>query len=67
MCECPKHVSEIISQLASFEKYSQDCLSQSHDDKELHGYLSSVTGTARALFEIALEKLAAHEGIVLEL
>jgi len=67
MCECPKHVSEIISQLASFEKYSQDCLSQSLDDKELHGYLSSVTGTARALFEIALEKLAAHEGIALEL
>jgi len=66
MCECPKHVSEIISQLASFEKYSQDCLSQSRDDKELHGYLSSVSGTARALFEIALEKLAAHEGIVLE-
>ena len=65
-CECPKHVSEIITQLASFEKYSQDCMSQSHDDKELHGYLSSVSGTARALFELALEKIAAHEGIDLE-
>ena len=65
-CECPKHVSEIITHLASFERYSQDCLSQSHDDKELHGYLSSVSGTARALFELALEKLAAHEGITLD-
>jgi len=41
-------------------------MSQSHDDKELHGYLSSVSGTARALFELALEKIAAHEGIDLE-
>ena len=65
-CECPQHVSEIISHLTSFEKYSQDCLSQTHDDKELHGYLSSVSGTARALFELALEKLAAYEGIALE-
>ena len=65
-CECPKHVSEIISHLASFEKYSQDCLSHSHDDRELHGYLSSVSGTARALFEVALEKIAAHEGLTLD-
>ena len=65
-CECPKHVSEILTQLAGFEKYSQDCQSQSQGDKEMHGYLSIVSGTARALFELALERLAAHEGFTLE-
>ena len=66
-CECPHHVCGMIEQLASFEKYSQECLSNSTDDANLHAYLSSVSGTARALFERALEKIAAHEGIELPL
>lgn len=66
-CECPHHVCEMIEKLASFEKYSQECLSNSTEDANLHAYLSSVSGTARALFERALEKIAAHEGIELPL
>lgn len=63
LCECPKHVAELISQLASFEEYSQECLNKNADDAHLHAYLRSVSGTARSLFENALEKIAQHEGI----
>lgn len=65
LCECPKHVAEIIAQLASFEQYSQECLNKSTEDAHLHAYLTSVSGSARALFEHALEKVARHEGIEL--
>ena len=65
LCECPRHVAEIISQLASFEQYSQECLNKSSEDAHLHAHLASVSGSARALFERALEMVAEHEGIVL--
>ena len=63
LCECPRQVAEIITQLASFEQYSHDCLNKSSEDAHIHAYLSSVSGSARALFESALEMLAQHEGI----
>ena len=63
LCECPRHVSEIISQLVSFEQYSQECLSKSADDAHLHAHLHAVSGSARALFEQALEMVAQHEGL----
>lgn len=66
LCECPRHVAELITQLASFEQYSQECLNNSADDAELHAYLAAISGSARALFERALEKVAAHEGIALD-
>jgi DNA-binding transcriptional MerR regulator len=65
LCECPRHVAEIIAQLASFEQYSLECLNKSTEDAHLHAYLTSVSGSARALFEHALEKVAQHEGIEL--
>jgi hypothetical protein len=63
LCECPRHVAEIISQLINFEQYSHECLNKSTQDAHLHAYLSSVSGSARALFEAALEMVAKHEGI----
>lgn len=63
LCECPRHVADLISQLSSFEKYSNDCLNSSQDEAKLHAYLSAVSGTARALFEEALERVAKQEGI----
>ena len=63
LCECPRHVAELISQLASFEEYSQDCLNKSSEDAHLHSYLQSISGSARCLFENALEKIATLEGI----
>jgi DNA-binding transcriptional MerR regulator len=65
LCECPRHVAEIITQLANFEQYSHECLNKSAEDAHLHAYLSAVSGSARALFESALEMVANHEGIAL--
>jgi DNA-binding transcriptional MerR regulator len=65
LCECPRHVAEIIAQLASFEQYTHECLNKSTEDAHLHAYLSSVSGSARALFGSALEMVAKHEGIEL--
>jgi len=66
LCECPRHVAELITQLANFEQYSHDCLNKSEKDAHLHAYLSSVSGSARALFESALEMVANYEGIPLQ-
>ena len=66
LCECPRHVAELIAQLASFEQYSQECLNNRVQDAHLHAQLSALSGSARALFERALEMVAQHEGIALE-
>ena len=65
LCECPRHVAELIAQLASFEQYSEECLSKNQDDANLHAYLHAISGSARALFERALEMVAQHENISL--
>lgn len=66
LCECPRHVAELIGQLSRFEDYSRDCLNQGPKDAELHTQLNTVAATARALFEKALQMVATHEGISLE-
>ena len=66
LCECPRHVAELIEQLASFELYSQECLNRNEEDAHLHAYLRSISGSARSLFENALEKIATYEGIDLQ-
>jgi DNA-binding transcriptional MerR regulator len=65
LCECPRHVAELLAQLSSFEQYSQECLNKNSADQQLHEHLAEVSGQARALFEHALELIAAHEGITL--
>ena len=65
LCECPRHVAELIAQLAGFEQYSQECLNKSDEDAHLHAYLHAISGSARALFERALEMVAEHEQITL--
>lgn len=64
-CECPRHVAELVMQLACFERYSADCLSGSPADAALHRELSELAGTARAMFEGALERVMTEEGIEL--
>jgi DNA-binding transcriptional MerR regulator len=66
VCECPRHIADLIGQLAAFEEYSQECLNDSSEDAALHAYLRSLAGSARALFEHALERAAAHGGLTLE-
>jgi len=62
-CECPRHVAELVMQLSAFETYSTDCASSSPADAQLHAYLTDVAGSARALFEQALERIAVEEGL----
>ena len=64
-CECPRHVAELLVQLSHFEAYSAECRSRSPKDAALHAYLARVAGSARALFERALERVAIEEGLML--
>jgi MerR family transcriptional regulator, light-induced transcriptional regulator len=64
-CECPRHVAELLMQLSNFEAYSADCENLSPADAALHAYLHRVAGSARALFETALERVAIHENLLL--
>ena len=64
-CECPRHLAEIVLQLAGFERYSADCLSASPADSALHLHLSGLTAAARTHFELALARVVAEEGLAL--
>ncbi len=64
-CECPSHLAELLMQIASFESYSASCANRSPADAELHTHLQRVAGTARMLFESALERVAVAEGLAL--
>ena len=65
LCECPRHVAELLTQLAHFEAYSAACASRSAEDAELHRYLHEVAAISRVQFEAALERVALHEGLML--
>ena len=61
-CECPRHVAELVGQLASFETYCAECLNTGPDDAALHADLNRVAASARAMFEAALVRVAQAEG-----
>ncbi len=65
-CECPRHIAELLMQLSHFEAYSAECAHRSAADAALHNYLGQVTAASRARFEEALERVAVHEGLLLE-
>lgn len=65
-CDCPRHVIELLQSLGGFERYSAECETDSPADAVLHQYLERVAGTARALFEDALERVALAGRITLE-
>lgn len=67
VCECPRHLADLIVQLAAFEEYSEQCLHRNEEDAQLHAYFRSISGSARALFEQALAMAAEHGGIELEI
>ena len=64
-CECPRHVVELLLTLGTFERYSAECVNRSPADAALHRYLQRVAGSARALFEDALVRVARAEGLAL--
>ena len=64
-CECPRHLSEILMMLNSFERYSEKCAARTVADAQLHEQLSHAAGSARVLLEAALERLARADGLPL--
>ncbi len=64
-CECPRHLSEILLMLNSFERYSEQCAAKTVADALLHEQLSHAAGAARELLEAALERLARADGLPL--
>jgi MerR family transcriptional regulator, light-induced transcriptional regulator len=64
-CECPRHIAELVMQLAAFERYSTECSARTPADAALHRHLTGIAGVARTMFEQALERVIADEGLVL--
>ena len=61
-CECPKHLSSLISQLAEFEAYSAECSVDDWKDAAVHSCIYAYTSQARWLMEKALDLVvASHE------
>ena len=65
MCECPRHLADILLMIGSFERYSAQCGARNPADAQLHLELAGAAAQARALLEAALERLARAEGLPL--
>lgn len=63
-CECPSHISALITSLAAFEDYSANCESASLQDAATHAMLRTASGHARATMEAALLRLAQNDGLL---
>jgi DNA-binding transcriptional MerR regulator len=64
-CECPRHLADLLLMVGSFERYSAQCASRNADDARLHQELQYAAGQARAILEMAMERLARAEGLPL--
>lgn len=64
-CECPRHLADLLMMVGSFERYSAQCASRNADDAQLHQELQHAAGQARAILEVAMERLARAEGLPL--
>ena len=62
-CECPNHLSSLITELVAFESYSRDCESRDEVDAAQHRRLAEGTGEARVRMEELLVELCKHEEI----
>ncbi|WP_313706136.1 MerR family transcriptional regulator [Massilia sp.] len=64
-CECPRHLTELLLMVGSFERYSAQCASRDSADAELHHALGNAAAQARVVLEDAMEQLARAEGLAL--
>lgn len=64
-CECPSHLSELVTSLAAFEEYSRSCENRDVEDAKLHAHLYKQTSRARRVMEEALLALCQYEKIEL--
>ncbi|MEM6278772.1 MAG: MerR family transcriptional regulator [Verrucomicrobiota bacterium] len=64
-CECPQHLASLLSSLAAFERYSEQCEDRNEDDAALHGFLHKTTAKCRSQMEMALSEVLTQEGITI--
>ena len=64
-CECPNHMSALVSSLIAFEDYCHSCEVDSPADAELHRHLGYEVSMARRRVEEALMYLCEAEGLPL--
>ena len=64
-CECPNHISSLVSAMVAFEEYSAKCASRSPEDRLLHERLARGTGYARSVMEQLLLEVCEADGIEL--
>lgn len=64
-CECPRHLSDLLMMIGSFERYSVQCASRNPEDADLHALLARASGQARVILEDAMVRLAIAEGLPL--
>ena len=62
-CECPSHLSSLITSLNGFEKYSSECVNISPKDAALHNDLQVLCSQARAILEHGLNKVLEAENL----
>lgn len=62
-CECPQHLSTLLSSLVYFEAYCKDCESRNEADADVHQMLYQRAARARMLLEDGLERVLEHEDI----
>jgi DNA-binding transcriptional MerR regulator len=53
-CECPRHITDLVRALATFEDYSASCSVENWQDAALHACVYAYAGQARWLMEKAL-------------
>lgn len=64
-CECPQHLASLLSSLAAFETYSEQCEDRSPEDAKLHAFLHRTTANCRSQMEVALSEVLTEEGITI--
>ncbi len=62
-CECPNHISSVVTSLLAFEEYSRNCIEESPPDEAVHRTLEQGTGWARLQMEDLLDLVLKHDGI----
>ena len=64
-CECPRHLTDILLMVGSFERYSAQCANRNPEDARLHAQLELAAGQARVVLENAMVALAIADGLPL--
>ena len=64
-CECPRHLVEILRNLTSFERYSEQCENRSPADQQMHYEIGQSAAAARTILEDILLRVAMADGLPL--